>query len=509
MNDVAIAFDSVTTNPASYRHGRPRLLLVRDDAGSGSPVGEQAAPSADEPETVSDWSRVHARIAELGAARAHHERELCRSLRSRFGVPTRAFGARHPCTRWLLAAERLGVHARAGYASLREYAGRVVGLSGRQTEERLRVGRALGELPGLDRTLASAELCFSVVRELTRVAQPETEGEWLDWARGKTTRQVEQAVASRRPGDGPRDSADPSRLTHRLAFQVRAETMALFRDLQATVRRDLGGEVDDDGLLYEIARRALGGPTDAGRASYQVALTRCEVCGRASIEAAGQSHPVDPAVVEMAACDSQQLGTVGGVGVGQPRGNDSGDCAASPHAGADEGTRAADPEAARPIPASPHVGAKGAPAPRGRAAQTIPPAVRRAVMRRDRQRCSVPGCTNHRFLDVHHLHPLAEGGNHDPERLVVLCGSHHRAVHAGTLHIDGNTTDGFSLRHADGSPYGEALRPAAVDLAAQTYGTLRHLGFRHARARALVDTAAQAGVPDTREQFVGAALRAS
>ena len=35
-----------------------------------------------------------------------------------------------------------------------------------------------------------------------------------------------------------------------------------------------------------------------------------------------------------------------------------------------------------------------------RAPQTIPPAIRRAVMRRDHGRCVVPGCKNHRFVDV-------------------------------------------------------------------------------------------------------------
>jgi hypothetical protein len=53
---------------------------------------------------------------------------------------------------------RLSVHARAGYASLREYAERVLGLKPRQTEERLRVGRALAELPLLDAALASGEV---------------------------------------------------------------------------------------------------------------------------------------------------------------------------------------------------------------------------------------------------------------------------------------------------------------------------------------------------------------
>ena len=137
MHETALA----TTRPASdskYRHDRPRLvLLVREETrfdyqASGRPPPPR--PSADEPETVSDWSRVHARIVELGAERAAREHELCR---------------------WLLAAERLGVHARAGYGSLREYAGRLVGLAPRQTEERLRVGRALAELPHLDRAFAS------------------------------------------------------------------------------------------------------------------------------------------------------------------------------------------------------------------------------------------------------------------------------------------------------------------------------------------------------------------
>jgi hypothetical protein len=43
-------------------------------------------------------------------------------------------------------------------------------------------------------------------------------------------------------------------------------------------------------------------------------------------------------------------------------------------------------------------------------------------MRRDRMRCVVDGCRNHRFLDVHHVTPRAEGGRHDPELLLVLCG---------------------------------------------------------------------------------------
>ncbi len=373
------------------------------------------------------------------------------------------------------------------------------------------MGRALAELPLLDRTLASGKLCFSAVRELSRVANPATEQEWLDWASSKTSRQLEQAVVARRSGDDPRNPTDPSLVTHRLRFEVRAETMALFRDLQAAVRRDLGGDIDDDTLLYEIARRALGGPGDAGRSSYQVALTRCEECGQASIDAAGQSHPVDRAVAEMAACDSQELGAVGGTGSGS---GGRGGRSSSPHVGADvaadDGACEVEPEPRRPTSSSPHVGAKAAAdAPRRRASQTIPPAIRRDVMRRARQRCSVPGCANHQFLDVHHVDPRAEGGSHDPERMLALCGSHHRSAHTGSLCIDGNATVGFTFRHADGASYGQPLKPAAVDRAQQAFSALRHLGFRSSHARALIKAAVQAGAPDDLEGFVRAALQAS
>ena len=153
----------------------------------------------------------------------------------------------------------------------------------------------------------------------------------------------------------------------------------------------------------------------------------------------------------------------------------------------------------------PHVGA----APAGRASQTVPPATRRAVIRRDHKRCVVPGCRNHRFLDVHHVDPRAEGGGHDPHRLAVLCGGHHRAVHAGALCIDGTGAAGFVFRHADGTPYGAALSPLAVDMVREALGALEHMGFKPTRARALVDEGLRAGAPESAAALLRAALRAS
>jgi hypothetical protein len=85
--------------------------------------------------------------------------------------------------RWLLRAHRAGAHLRLGYASFQEYTERLFGYGPRLTQEKLRVAEALEELPETGGDLQAGAISFSVARELTRVATPSTEREWLEAAR--------------------------------------------------------------------------------------------------------------------------------------------------------------------------------------------------------------------------------------------------------------------------------------------------------------------------------------
>ena len=193
---------------------------------------------------------------------------------------------------------------------MRGYGERTLGLKGRQTEERVRVGRALRGLPLLDGAFRDGELHWTAIRELTRIVVPETEEAWRDWAKGKGIRELEREVAARQAGDEPTSPPDPSLITHVLRWRVRAETKALCRELQAAIRAELGGGVDDDAVLHEIMRRALGGGDDGGRAPYQVAVSRCDTCKAHAIEAGGEMLPVDDVVVALVSCDAQHIGPV-------------------------------------------------------------------------------------------------------------------------------------------------------------------------------------------------------
>jgi hypothetical protein len=71
----------------------------------------------------------------------------------------------------------------------------------------------------------------------------------------------------------------------------------------------------------------------------------------------------------------------------------------------------------------------------GRKTRTIPPAMRRALDQRDKG-CVFPGCTHTRYVDGHHIHHWADGGETKLSNLVSLCRFHHRAVHEGGLKVE-------------------------------------------------------------------------
>ena len=193
---------------------------------------------------ASDWKSVHADLVRLAALRASLDWDEGRSL---------------------LAALRFGAHLKLGFGSMFEYVERLFGYRPRLTQEKLRVAEALEGLPELDRALRDGELCWSAVRELTRVATLTTEKSWVGAARGRSVRDVEKLLSGRKPGDRPEDAATPEAKRYTLRFEVTAEVMATFRDAMARLRRDTGGKLDDDEALLLMARQVLGGPSDPRR----------------------------------------------------------------------------------------------------------------------------------------------------------------------------------------------------------------------------------------------------
>ncbi len=344
--------------------------------------------------------------------------------------------------RWLLAAYRLGLHDALGLGSFAEYAERYGGVDGRQARERVRVAEALESLPLLADALRTGVLGWSAVRELTRVAVESTDARWLEAARGRTVREVERMVARHRKGDDPFDQPQPEE-KRRVSFELAAPTWALVKEAREAMTAAAGGSVDDDAFLAELVRAYLAGAgkNDEGRAPYSIAITVCDECRTAKQRAGGDDVVIDAATLEQACCDAQLLGRV--------------DVANPP-----------------------------------KATQTIPPRIRRAVLRRHGGRCAVPGCCGSAFKELHHSERRADGGDHDPDKLIPLCTRHHAAAHRGTLVIRGTYSSGFVFEHADGRPYGAPdAEPSRSSTLATVLELLVAMGFKQREAQAMVDRA--------------------
>ncbi len=404
----------------------------------------------------------------------------------------------------LLRALRSGAHRHLGYGSFFEYAERLFGYLPRTTDDKLRTAEALESLPELSRALAEGRVHGSAVRELSRVATAETEREWLDAAQGHTIRQIEKLVLGHARGDRPSDVPQTGARRHILRFDVAAETLATFREAMKKLRQDSGERLDDDSALLLMARHVLGGSGSAhlGRASYQLAVVTCEHCGRGFQEAAGERVEVRPEIVDMALCDAQCIGHVAAASPCEP----------APAAAESASTHVGQPTTAVPSTLPPSsansAGQRRFLSPTRRATQTIPTALRRQVLRRDAECCKVPGCKQATFVDLHHVQPRSEGGQHDADLVMVLCSAHHRSVHTGQLFISGGVSAGLCFQHADGSAYGSvgsAQLAAACEL---VFRGLRNLGFRERESR-LATARARAEVDDAEaspEQLLRAAL---
>jgi hypothetical protein len=328
-------------------------------------LGEGDGAAADE------WQLVHQALCDLG--------------RRRSALDAEEVG-------WLREAERVRVWVPLGMASAIDYLERVLGYTPHTANERLRVARALGELPLLTSAFARGDLVFSAVRELTRVATPETEARWRDVALGRNVREIEELVAGRVRGDDPSDPPDPQAREHRVVLELRAETFARLRQARAALTAERGGYVGDDELVEQLCdalfeRMDAGAGETSGRAKFQIAMQVCPACDRASQLGGGISVPVDAAALERARCDAQHLGSLDGDA----------------------------PE---------------------RAAQDIAPSVARFVRRRDGERCQTPGCRSSIGLELHHVIHRADGGGHDSENLRLYCSSCHAAIHRGALVIE-------------------------------------------------------------------------
>jgi hypothetical protein len=325
----------------------------------------------------------------------------------------------------LLAAEYLldlverRLFRQLGYSSAMHYGTQALGLSPRDVWDRLRVARAVRELPEVGVALRRGRLSWSKVRELIRVATPATERDWIARAGRLSCRELEAAVAAESPTAPQR--AEATRLacrfvderTVRVTVELTPEQFALLDQAIGTIGKELGTEDAADALEL-IARAYLARVgEDRPALKQQIVVHRCRECRQQWRETSKGRVPAQVAAREPT-----------------------------------EVVEVDDPEEERELERSSHVGTRGAVKPS--MSRYIPRSVVKKVRWRDEGRCQVPGCLNGRWSQLHHVRFFSRGGRHRTRNLLTLCTSHHRQLHDGHLVLRAGDAEGHRFTDSRG-----------------------------------------------------------
>jgi len=261
--------------------------------------------------------------------------------------------------------------------------------------EKVRVAKALAQLPRLSGAMQRGEISYAKVRALSRVATLENEAQLLDIAYAGTAAHVERVVRAWRRCDRIEEAQDTEHrhLGRSVTIWVDDDGMLVLRarltpELGAVVQRALEAASE---RLYQESKQGAAPEAVAEevtpaqrRADALGLMAECALAADLDRGAAGDRYQV-----VLHSCDASVVVM--------------------------------------------REGPDGSVLDVGRKTRTVPTAIRRAIAARDAG-CRFPGCRARR-CDAHHITHWADGGATSLDNLLLLCRRHHRLVHEGGYEV--------------------------------------------------------------------------
>jgi len=299
--------------------------------------------------------------------------------------------AQHCALLWFGEIMRRELYRDLGFSTMRTYAMEALGFSPTRAGDFIRLARKLETLPVVKEQVASGELGYTKAREISSVADPTNELEWVKVAKEQSRRELEATVRQAKklasqqrkenPDQGelmprPASAVPPAVVPVRVGFELTPAQYARYEAMVAKIGHR-GSKAD---LLLDMVEALLVANENAPRGAfadphYQIHIHECPTCAKATVQTPKGEMELSHTEIEAAREDAQIH----------------------------------------------------KPGERNKA--TIPPRIRREVLARDRHRCRRKGCNHTRFLEIHHIISREAGGANDPENLVTLCTACHKLLH--------------------------------------------------------------------------------
>ena len=312
--------------------------------------------------------------------------------------------------------------------------------------EKVRVAHALQNLPKITEAFSTGVVSYSKVRAMTRVANVDNEDVLLNVAFHGTARHVERQVQ---------------------LYRKVKRIEALEQENQRHEQRELSWFVDDDGY-WQMRGRFTAEQGALIQGALESAMK--ELFEESKHVPAGTSErELGPALTPLPEPIDQRRADALLRMVDATTGSGGTRCCINVHTdmevlrqdgqGAEselEGQANIPAETVRRVACDASVvhwrdAKDGEPLNIGRKTRSIPPAIRRALKKRDGG-CRFPGCSCTRFVDAHHVAHWADGGETKMDNLVLLCRRHHRLVHEGGFGLEVSTGRKVTFTDKSGKP---------------------------------------------------------
>ena len=309
--------------------------------------------------------------------------------------------------------------------------------------------RVAGELQRLPQLTLAAELGkidWSKLREIVRVASPETEELWLALAGKKSAKQIQQLVKLTPWGGLPGDVDDTTSLTTELRCKASPETIELFK----RARRMLSLENEKaltgaETLEYLLAAFLSSQPVDAkvlekvreeADKDLMAEKARClpEVFEARELAKALAGGKLEESSCEEVDADELLAQALGGATV---ESHCCGDDCCGGHDSKQLTSTVSEGELVVLTHLVNHLKAQyeNKRTRFGPDNRHTTKAQKQEIFRRDGWSCSTPGCCCSIWIEIHHIKPYSEGGKTVKENLLGLCSGCHRNLHQGLLRI--------------------------------------------------------------------------
>ncbi len=394
----------------------------------------------------------------LSAEEVHKRALIARKL---YGKAEKAL------TFWIVEMDERKLYKDFGCSNIFQYSTRYLNLGEHTIAEMLRTGKALAQLPLLSEAFEKGQISSTHIREISRVAVPETEQFWFEAAKKSTTHQIEKMVAFTPRGGLPatnsithqpansilnlaispalpsddrlkctsasEEQQVPIKYNDKLTVELSNIQMAVMKDAFEKARKESGLK-DRASLLEYIAKAFLQGgmpaPKKRRKPSYQIVLHRHLPSGLTWCNTPKGERPVSPEVLEKALSDAEIVELDEPDRPPRDQNNEKETNSGEMTENADRQKADVQKEAHEYIneqymnikaaKKEKHKYHKDSYKSSNRKGRSIPAALRRKVLLRDGNTCQAPGCGKKIFLIIHHLIAFGICGVHNIAYLVTL-----------------------------------------------------------------------------------------